>query len=114
MSLDKYLAEVKSRADKATPGPWDARCKEFSNSEIPRHIWSNYGWLATFNGPRMRCLADTEFTANAIEDIPRLLRIIEVLRDGLEFYASGGSHDQDERAAQEYLNEADNLAGSEK
>jgi hypothetical protein len=80
--MTSYLDEIEQRAMSATPGPWDVRCREFSNTELPRNIWANYGWIAKTEGLSQEANAD--FIAHAREDIPilvkRLRMAIEVIR----------------------------------
>jgi hypothetical protein len=70
----KLIAEAKERADKATAGPWrqgdtddndlgDADCAYFPNGQ----------WIG---GP-LECEEDAAFIANARQDIPALIAIIE-------------------------------------
>lgn len=75
----KRLREL---AVKATPGPWDNRCREFSNTARPRHIWSEYGWLTCDHGlisPMNSSVPDAEFMAVARTAVPQLLDLVEEL-----------------------------------
>ncbi|MBA3756211.1 MAG: hypothetical protein H0X02_08315 [Nitrosomonas sp.] len=67
--LAKQLIAARERA---TPNDWEGRCKEFSNSEIPRHIWTTYGWIGTFNSPLSSALSDVDFTCLAANNITQL------------------------------------------
>jgi len=46
MITQDRINELREVAKAATPGPWDARCREFSNTELPRNIWTEYGYIA--------------------------------------------------------------------
>jgi hypothetical protein len=74
--------------NKATPGEWDNRCKEFSNSEIARHIWTNYGWIATFNSPLNSTIADAEFTGLSANNIIKLAKASLIMAEALEHYSA--------------------------
>ena len=84
-SLTDKLKEIRDRADKATPGIWEARCNEFSNTARPRFIWdSTWGFIAECSSGSQD-IVNADFIANAKQDIPKLLAVIEKLieqRDG--------------------------------
>ena len=68
-SLEAKLQEIKARAEAATPGPW---VYEFGS--VISH--------ATEAGLGVgKSSVDMDFIANARQDIPALLRLIEVLRE---------------------------------
>lgn len=69
-----YLDRIQARCEKATPGPWDNRCVEFSNTEIPRHIWSEWGYVAHADGYSKTALPDAEFIAHSRQDVETLLK----------------------------------------
>lgn len=77
-NLEDMLKEIEARANAATPGPWDNRCKEFSNSERARHIWSEYGWLCTLESPLDSKEVDATFIAHARTDVPKLLAMLRL------------------------------------
>ena len=77
-TLNDMLKEIEARANAATPGPWDNRCKEFSNSERARHIWSEYGWLCTLESPLDSKEVDAAFIAHARTDVPKLLAMLRL------------------------------------
>ncbi|WP_313292599.1 hypothetical protein [Faecalispora jeddahensis] len=68
----KYLAEIKARADAATPGPWYAK-------QIGEYVGFNtpYYGFAT----RMAELNDFEFACHARTDIPALVAEVERLQN---------------------------------
>lgn len=81
MSLNKYLAEVRKRADAATPGPWslDPECSEdyaYCDDVVGSAVLSIEG-LRGFSGGRSQQLSNLAFAAHARTDIPLLLAIIE-------------------------------------
>jgi len=67
----KRLEEIESRLKAATPGEWSARCREFSNTEIARNIWTEYGWICRTENCDQQENAD--FIAHAPTDISDLL-----------------------------------------
>ncbi len=94
LQLTDLAKQLIAAREKATPNDWEGRCKEFSNSEIPRHIWTNYGWIGTFNGPLNSTLADVDFTCLAANNITQIceayLAVVEdrkKLVEELEYYA---------------------------
>lgn len=64
-------------ADKAHPD-WSARCREFSNTERPRHIWSDpYGWIGEFKD-----VCDAEFVESANPDtVKRLCELVKECKE---------------------------------
>lgn len=76
MVSDKELAEIRKRADSATPGPWKAYIEE-------RDFQSGSSFIQT-QGEDIELIgateADYDFIANARQDIPKLLDEIERLR----------------------------------
>lgn len=93
----EQLAEIKARAEAATPGPWKRfRMDRFSinNEPLEKHIC----------GVSQESEHDAAFIAHAREDIPALLAEVERLRkqlDGLKkivaFNAGSMSHPQWEK-----------------
>lgn len=79
--------ELRELAEKASPGPWDARCREFSNTELPRNIWSEYGWVCKTEG--ISPVEDAEFISAANpETVLALLDEIDQLEAEVERGAS--------------------------
>ena len=77
------LKKLRELAEKATPGPYDSRCKEFSN-QARTEIWTEFGWLSEL--PRSYHEPTIEFQAAAnpqaiIEILDRLERYEKALRD---------------------------------
>ena len=86
------LAAIRVRAEKATEGPWTAWN---DGAGSPMHVIAGEmkrlgpikqaDWLAKFDrqdqddGPSEADIANAEFTAAAREDVPALLRAVEVL-----------------------------------
>lgn len=56
------LSKLKQLAFKATPGPWESRCREFSNHALPI-VWTEFGWLDSL--PREYRVPSVEFIAAA-------------------------------------------------
>jgi hypothetical protein len=72
------LADIRQRADAATPGPW---LVEDDHRDLNRWVTSESGTLeANFGYLGNRNQDDARFTAHAREDIPALLAEIERLR----------------------------------
>jgi hypothetical protein len=90
--ITEYLAHVKELEEKATPGPWDERCAmELSNSEVPRHVWGEYGWVAHCYSPVDYAVPDAQFIAASRQIIPTLREALEVAVETLE-YLEGATH----------------------
>lgn len=71
MTIDEKLEAIRKRAEAATPGPWEAR---FATGE-PEQVMTNE---PPYYLPRN--FYDCEFIANARQDIPALLRLVDELR----------------------------------
>ena len=89
------IEEIEERLHKTTPGPWDNRCRGFSNIEKPRHIWSEYGFIAETWG--RSCIADAEFIVAAPVDIRFLLdhtkSLQEELKESARLHGMGASRE---------------------
>ena len=76
MISDKELAEIRKRAEAATPGPWKAFVED-------RDFQSGSSFIQT-QGEDIELIGATEedydFIANARQDIPKLLDEIERLK----------------------------------
>ena len=76
MISDKELAEIRKRAEAATPGPWKAFVED-------RDFQSGSSFIQT-QGEDIELIGATEedydFIANARQDIPKLLDEIESLK----------------------------------
>ena len=76
MISDKELAEIRKRAEAATPGPWKAFIED-------RGFQSGSSFIQT-QGEDIELIGATEedydFIANARQDIPKLLDEIERLK----------------------------------
>lgn len=70
--------------ENATPGPWDARCREFSNMAVPKHIWSEFGWLDDLS--RHHSIPNAAFISESRTALPLLLDEIERLQAELFKY----------------------------
>jgi hypothetical protein len=108
MKIDRksLLAEIRERAQKASPGPWKRgvtlptnRTKQWSKEKVrlndlieSRHVFANFHFQdegksreqvaecsAYFNG-----FSNAEFIAHAREDIPYLLDLVDRLQMELE------------------------------
>ena len=110
MNLESYLKEVSERESDATYGPW----------------MHNDMWVIAMDDDetRIACtdinhLSNGEFIAHARSDIPKLLRIIEVLRSGLnkvgeQEHREGRIGGITSYIASTTLTEADQIARGEK
>ena len=83
-----WVDAIKARAEKATPGPW--RCDQRHVHAAPDDDES-CGLGCEIVGPPEPMLrgqfsrgADGQFIAHAREDVPRLLRAVEVLGEAVE------------------------------
>jgi hypothetical protein len=73
------LEEIRERAEKATPGPWDIDGSDNQNWGI-RSVAGDQPSIAPMAGYRSKDTeADAEFIAHAREDVPALLARIEKL-----------------------------------
>lgn len=106
MSTEKLLSEIRERLEKATPGPWTLKPRNscFFDDGGPLKPLSNElcldedSWNSDFLGASIIGPTDPgrgDFTvrdgwliANAPQDLAKLIRIVEVLREGLERYCS--------------------------
>jgi len=77
MTPTDLIKRARELAEKATPGPWDNRCREFSNSERPRHVWAEYGWIASIYSPLDSSVPDAEFIAESRTLVPALADALE-------------------------------------
>ncbi len=78
------LDEILERCEKATPGPWDNRCREFCNMEKPTSVWSEYGWVArAAHMPHNGNVDNAKFIAASREDVPWLIEKLERALDNL-------------------------------
>ena len=101
MSLERLLLEIKERAEKATPGPWewrdrydfrehiehqkqglDAECEniEAGRIRLEPNVLSEWAENAGDSGVQVN-KDDARFIESARTDIPRLLAVIEKLRE---------------------------------
>lgn len=80
-NLETILAEVEGRLKQATPGPFETRCREFSN-RAPTEIWTNLGWLDQL--PREHREPTYEMFAATPDYLAKLLEIVRVQAEALE------------------------------
>ena len=79
-----WLAEVKARTLRATPGPWSSH----NPSPAKSGTWiTGNGWSIAVCDTRTngQCERDAAFIAAAREDIPRLLAIVERLSEHVDW-----------------------------
>lgn len=81
--FDEFIKTNEALCEAATPGPWDNRCKEFSNTERARHIWTEYGWICTFNSPLESSEADAALTAQSRTSLPLALKLLKKWKEAL-------------------------------
>lgn len=80
------LNELKEKAEKATPGPYDARCREFSN-HARLELWTELGWLDQL--PKQYHDPTIEFQeATNPETVLLLVAALEDCRQALEYCAN--------------------------
>jgi hypothetical protein len=89
MTLDEYLKQVSERSRRSTQGPCEVVRFDNGNGSISYQVESGFGKNHVILGnhddldnPNAR--ADAEFEAKVREDIPKLLKIISVMREALE------------------------------
>ncbi len=83
-NINRLCREVRELDEKATPGPWENRCHEFSNHERARNIWSEYGWIARFTSPSDSDAHDAALTAHYRTSAVRLAKICERYEEALD------------------------------
>lgn len=95
------LAEIKSRAEAATPGPWEAELQEvevdhdgteypYTGAWVPRACpWEDGDGYVHMDD------ANAEFIANARQDIPDLLAEVERLREHVATLEHGNKDSRD-------------------
>ena len=99
----KEIEEIKSRLEKASPGPW--RVASTTDGE---YILDCDDWVVAAIFERKE---DTYFVAHAREDIPQLVAEVERLREGLTYLTEDHHFDspgQMAEVAEFYLNGGDN------
>lgn len=69
-SLPKWIQEIKNRADKATPGPWEATNKGVFRGSV---------WVSENSTPE-----NAQFAAHARDDVPVLIELVEEMARALE------------------------------
>lgn len=72
MTDEQRLAEIRSRAEAATPGPWQSECEGDLVTAGPLSLT-----LADFTWRRKPNPADAPFVAHARDDIPWLLDLVQ-------------------------------------
>ena len=105
--LEKFLNEMKERADKATKGQWK---KVYSvNYNGDDGGYSCVKILQKYRGMSVDATKyDLDFIAHSRNDIEKLLKIVGVLRGALKSVSGKGT-----AIASEALSEADEIAGEE-
>lgn len=92
-TLEEFLERLEELEKKATPGPWTAKDCSVQN------CWCGYieclpenfsegkirDWIVGTGEMR---LADCAFTAQARNALPKLLKVVRVLKEGLSYYGS--------------------------
>lgn len=96
------LAEIRQRAEKATPGPWGAVYSEDGEGEADLFAYSGGGGhvVAEFPDYDNNAVQDAEFCAHARQDVPDLLAhiahqdaTIAALREALDILDFDGADD---------------------
>jgi len=76
--LPGWLQEIRDRADKATPGPWDMVWEDGEAYVFRGRNW-NREWVAS-----AATSDDTAFIAHARTDVPRLIEMVAEMAKVLE------------------------------
>lgn len=74
--LEKYLQEVKERADKATEGPWYPK---FHDRVTKTKKSDGIDSILHLYGPSSVTIANQYFIAHARTDIPKLLKMVALM-----------------------------------
>lgn len=105
----KEIDEIKSRLEKASPGPWRVTSTSKRHQTGGDYIPDCDDWVVVSIFERKE---DAYFVAHAREDIPRLVAEVERLREGLsliaERYYEYDSPEQLAEVAEYNLNGGDN------
>lgn len=123
MTTEQFLAEVKERLEKATPGKWESRC--IQKQIYPGH-WALYGggtdavfiddpwdWTQKDRPEIKQVCADADLIANAPTDLARLVKMVEMLHEYMAMIASAEVLGQvKSELAQEALILCDRIAGA--
>lgn len=92
-TLEQYIAERRAINNKAT-AEWSARAFELSNLAKDRRLWSDpYGWIGEFTG--QSASKDCNAAADARNEMPRVLDMLERQQKALDFYAKETNWDGD-------------------
>lgn len=103
VSVDKYLAEVKVRAEKTTKGEWHWKAASPSTARV----WADSAPVIN----EKIYLGDAEFIAHARTDIPRLVAMLEATRQALSDCWHENCFSDVERRINEAFAELDRIAG---
>lgn len=87
MTLQELLTAIESRLKAATPGPYDARVREFSNRALCE-VWTEFGWYQQL--PRDYREPTTDLFANVPTDLAKLLAIVRRQSEALEMICGPG------------------------
>jgi hypothetical protein len=72
--IEGLLRPMRKRVEKATPGPYEARTWEFSNTALSE-VWTEFGWYQRL--PRDYSEPTIELFAHSRTDIETLLALVE-------------------------------------
>lgn len=89
MTLEKYLAAVRQRLEKATPGPWRAinELNVVTSQSHPLCTISNPFHRQCTDGENIYVGKDALLIANTPTDLTTLIEIVETLWEALHFYS---------------------------
>jgi hypothetical protein len=110
---DKYLAEVKERAAAATSGPWEICPGDGSVGTSSAEYGPNNNLKMEIADITSARWTDSEFIANAREDIPRLVAMVEAARKALDYYSEYIGNDERGVQARKAIAEFDRIAGKD-
>lgn len=87
-ALSDLIKELRELDAAAFPAPWDNRCYEtMNNMAKPRHIWTEYGWLAEVENTLDSGIQNANLIARYRNTMSLLLDVIEAQGEALAFYA---------------------------
>jgi len=103
----KKIAEVRERLKAATPGPYAARVREFSNRALSE-IWTEFGWYQQL--PRDYREPTTEMLAHAPADLDKLCQALELALEAFgDIERNADPYSTSERVARKALAKIDEV-----
>lgn len=81
-TLEQSIKEIRDRVEATTEGPWEYVYEEPADSFYIRVKDAQFGETILMEFSLSEC--DVKFTTHSRTDIPKLLRTIDILAEGLE------------------------------